>query len=67
MHIIIIRFWRNNGIAFTWLEGEPVRDNPTLLNNLIQYESGFLHYAHLKDITNSPSFTWATVEKNEEK
>ncbi|XP_011167798.1 dynein assembly factor 3, axonemal isoform X1 [Solenopsis invicta] len=61
------RFWRNNGIAFTWLEGEPVRDNPTLLNNIIQYGPGFLHYAYLGDIVNGPFFTWATVEKNEEK
>lgn len=65
--IIIIRFWRNNGVAFTWLEGEPVRSNPTLLNNIIQHGPGFIHYAYLGDIVNGPFFTWATVEKNEDK
>lgn len=65
--IIIIRFWRNNGVAFTWLEGEPVRSNPTLLNNIIQHGPGFIHYAYLGDIVNGPFFTWAAVEKNEDK
>ncbi|XP_076171764.1 dynein axonemal assembly factor 3 isoform X2 [Ptiloglossa arizonensis] len=56
------RFWRNNGIAYTWLEGEPVRSNPTLLSNIIQHGPGFLHYAYLGDITNGPFFTWALEE-----
>ena len=53
------RFWRNNGVAFTWLEGEPVRSNPTLLSNIIQHGPGFIHYAYLGDITNGPYFAWA--------
>ncbi|XP_011640069.1 dynein assembly factor 3, axonemal homolog isoform X2 [Pogonomyrmex barbatus] len=61
------RFWRNNGVAFTWLEGEPARSNPTLLNNIIQCGPGFIHYAYLGDIVNGPFFTWAAIEKNEEK
>ncbi|XP_043589918.1 dynein axonemal assembly factor 3 isoform X3 [Bombus pyrosoma] len=60
------RFWRNNGIAFTWLEGEPVRSNPTLLNNIIQYGPGFVHYTYLGDITNGPFFTWALQEKRDD-
>ncbi|XP_032690746.1 dynein assembly factor 3, axonemal homolog isoform X2 [Odontomachus brunneus] len=59
------RFWRNNGVAFTWLEGEPVRSNPTLLNNIIQYGSGFLHYTYLGDIVNGPFFTWAANERKD--
>ncbi|KAL0132598.1 hypothetical protein PUN28_000393 [Cardiocondyla obscurior] len=61
------RFWRNNGVAFTWLEGESVRSNPTLLNNIIQYGPGFLHYAYLGDIVNGPFFTWAAIQKNGDK
>ncbi|XP_014488377.1 PREDICTED: dynein assembly factor 3, axonemal homolog isoform X2 [Dinoponera quadriceps] len=61
------KFWRNNGVAFTWLEGEPVRSNPTLLNNIIQYGSGFLHYAYLGDIVNGPFFTWAASERIDKK
>ncbi|XP_011858281.1 PREDICTED: dynein assembly factor 3, axonemal homolog isoform X2 [Vollenhovia emeryi] len=61
------RFWRNNGVAFTWLEGEAVRSNPTLLNNIIQCGPGFLHYAYLGDIVNGPFFTWAAVEKDGDK
>lgn len=61
------RFWRNNGVAFTWLEGEPARSNPTLLNNIIQYGPGFIHYAYLGDIVNGPYFTWAVTEKKEDK
>ncbi|KYM78616.1 UPF0470 protein C19orf51 [Atta colombica] len=61
------RFWRNNGIAFTWLEGEPVRSNPTLLNNILQLGPGFIHYAYLGDIVNGPFFTWAAVGKNDDK
>lgn len=60
-----IRFWRNNGIAFTWIEGEPARSNPTLLNNIIPVGDGFLHYAYLGDITNGPFFTWALNENKE--
>ncbi|XP_076221778.1 dynein axonemal assembly factor 3 isoform X2 [Nomia melanderi] len=56
------RFWRNNGIAFTWLEGEPVRSNPTLLSNIIQYGPGFVHYTYLGEITNGPFFTWILEE-----
>ncbi|XP_076759970.1 dynein axonemal assembly factor 3 [Xylocopa sonorina] len=56
------RFWRNNGIAFTWLEGEPVRSNPTLLNNIIQYGPGFIHYTYLGDIVNGPFFSWNLQE-----
>lgn len=63
----LIRFWRNNGVAFTWLEGEPARSNPTLINNIIQYGSGFVHYAYLGDIVNSPYFTWAAIEKKKDK
>lgn len=63
--ISIIRFWRNNGIAFTWLEGEPVRSNPTLLSNIIQYGPGFIHYTYLGDITNGPFFTWILEEKKD--
>ncbi|PBC27609.1 dynein axonemal assembly factor 3 [Apis cerana] len=59
------RFWRNNGIAFTWLEGEPVRSNPTLLSNIIQYGPGFIHYTYLGDITNGPFFTWILEEKKD--
>lgn len=61
------RFWRNNGIAFTWLEGEPARSNPTLLNNIMQHGSGFIHYAYLGDIINGPFFTWAISEKKNTK
>ncbi|CAK9817991.1 Dynein axonemal assembly factor 3 [Anthophora quadrimaculata] len=56
------RFWRNNGIAFTWIEGESVRSNPTLLNNIIQHGPGFIHYSYLGDITNGPFFAWALQE-----
>ncbi|KOC64332.1 Dynein assembly factor 3, axonemal like protein [Habropoda laboriosa] len=56
------RFWRNNGIAFTWIEGESVRSNPTLLNNIIQHGPGFIHYTYLGDITNGPFFAWALQE-----
>ncbi|XP_053996440.1 dynein axonemal assembly factor 3 [Hylaeus anthracinus] len=56
------RFWRNNGIAFTWLEGEPARSNPTLVSNIIQHGPGFIHYAYLGDITNGPFFTWGSEE-----
>ncbi|XP_076282506.1 dynein axonemal assembly factor 3 [Lasioglossum baleicum] len=58
------RFWRNNGIAFTWLEGEPVRSNPTLLSNIIQYGPGFVHYAYLGDIANGPFYTWLLENSN---
>ncbi|XP_029161923.1 dynein assembly factor 3, axonemal [Nylanderia fulva] len=61
------KFWRNNGVAFTWLEGEPARSNSTLINNIIQYGSGFVHYAYLGDIVNGPYFTWAAIEKKEDK
>ncbi|KAG7205792.1 hypothetical protein KM043_007737 [Ampulex compressa] len=57
------RFWRNNGVAFTWLEGEPARSNPTLLSNIIQHGPGFLHYAYLGDIVNGPYFTWALSDE----
>ncbi|XP_012228949.2 dynein axonemal assembly factor 3 [Linepithema humile] len=60
------RFWRNNGVAFIWLEGEPARSNPTLLNNIIQYGPGFIHYAYLGDIVNGPFFTWAATEEKED-
>ncbi|XP_076635626.1 dynein axonemal assembly factor 3 isoform X1 [Colletes latitarsis] len=56
------RFWRNNGIAFVWLEGEPIRSNPTLLSNIIQHGPGFIHYAYLGDISNGPFFAWASEE-----
>ncbi|XP_026671842.1 dynein assembly factor 3, axonemal isoform X2 [Ceratina calcarata] len=61
------RFWRNSGIAFTWLEGEPIRSNPTLLNNIIQYGPGFLHYAYLGDITNGPFFSWTLGDTKDNK
>ncbi|EFN76567.1 UPF0470 protein CG17669 [Harpegnathos saltator] len=61
------KFWRNNGVAFTWLEGEPVRSNPTLLNNIIQYGPGFVHHAYLGDIVNGPFFTWTTSERKDKK
>ncbi|EZA54512.1 hypothetical protein X777_05491 [Ooceraea biroi] len=61
------KFWRNNGVAFTWVEGEPARSNPTLLNNIIQYGPGFIHYAYLGDIVNGPFFTWAAIERKEDK
>lgn len=57
-----VRFWRNNGIAFTWLEGEPVRSNPTLLSNIVQHGPGFLHYTYLGDIVNGPFFAWLLQE-----
>ncbi|KMQ96301.1 dynein assembly factor axonemal-like protein [Lasius niger] len=63
----IFKFWRNNGVAFTWLEGEPARSNSTLINNIIQHGSGFVHYAYLGDIVNGPYFTWAVTEKKEDK
>ncbi|XP_034184399.2 dynein axonemal assembly factor 3 isoform X1 [Osmia lignaria lignaria] len=56
------RFWRNNGIAFTWLEGEPVRSNPTLLSNIVQHGPGFIHYTYLGDIVNGPFFAWLLQE-----
>lgn len=62
-----LRFWRNNGVAFTWIEGEPARSNPTLLNNIIQYGPGFIHYAYLGDIVNGPFFTWAVTGQKEDK
>ncbi|KAM0727110.1 Dynein axonemal assembly factor 3 [Formica fusca] len=61
------RFWRNNGVAFTWLEGEPARSNPTLLNNIIQHGPGFIHYAYLGDIVNGPYLTWAAIKEKEDK
>lgn len=61
------KFWRNNGIAFTWLEGEPARSNPTLLSNVTPHGAGFLHYAYTEDITNGPFFTWALDEENKNK
>ncbi|XP_015604868.1 dynein assembly factor 3, axonemal homolog [Cephus cinctus] len=61
------RFWRNNGIAFTWLEGEPARSNPTLLSNILPQGDGFFHYAYLGDITNGPYLTWALDEETEDK
>lgn len=60
------RFWRNNGVAFTWLEGEPVRSNPTLLSNIIQHGPGFIHYAYLGDIANGPFFTWVLEEAKDD-
>ncbi|XP_017756805.1 PREDICTED: dynein assembly factor 3, axonemal [Eufriesea mexicana] len=59
------RFWRNNGIAFTWLEGEPIRSNPTLLNKVIERRPGFLPYIYLGDITNGPFFTWVLQTKED--
>ncbi|XP_012150864.2 dynein axonemal assembly factor 3 [Megachile rotundata] len=56
------RFWRNNGIAFTWLEGELVRSNPTLLSNILQHGPGFIHYTYLGDIVNGPFFAWSLQE-----
>ncbi|XP_051174567.1 dynein axonemal assembly factor 3 homolog isoform X2 [Leptopilina boulardi] len=56
------RFWRENGIAFTWIEGEPSRSNPTLISNIIPEGKGFLHFAYLGDIKNGPFFTWALNE-----
>ncbi|XP_051174568.1 dynein axonemal assembly factor 3 isoform X3 [Leptopilina boulardi] len=58
----IFRFWRENGIAFTWIEGEPSRSNPTLISNIIPEGKGFLHFAYLGDIKNGPFFTWALNE-----
>ncbi|KZC13645.1 Dynein assembly factor 3, axonemal like protein, partial [Dufourea novaeangliae] len=51
------RFWRSNGVAFTWLEGEPVRSNPTLLSNIIQYGPASVHCGYLGDITNAHNMT----------
>ncbi|XP_033214505.1 dynein assembly factor 3, axonemal [Belonocnema kinseyi] len=56
------RFWRENGIAFTWIEGEPIRSNPTLISNIIPEGKGFIHYAYLGDITSGPFFTWSLDE-----
>lgn len=56
------QIWRNNGIAFTWLEGEPIRSNPTLLSNVIKHGQGFLHYAYQGDIVNGPFFVWDSKE-----
>ncbi|XP_043271669.1 dynein axonemal assembly factor 3 [Venturia canescens] len=61
------KFWRNNGIAFTWFEGEPARSNPTLLSNVMSHGAGFVHYAYTEDITNGPFFTWALDEENKKK
>ncbi|XP_020708141.2 dynein axonemal assembly factor 3 [Athalia rosae] len=62
------RFWRSNGVAFTWLEGEPARCNPTLINNIVNYGKGFLHYAYMGDINTGPYFTWSLEsEKKTEK
>ena len=61
------RFWRNNGIAFTWLEGEPARSNPTLLSNVVAHGGGFIHYTYTEDIVNGPFFTWALDEGNKNK
>nr|XP_012150865.1 PREDICTED: dynein assembly factor 3, axonemal homolog isoform X2 [Megachile rotundata] len=58
----IFKFWRNNGIAFTWLEGELVRSNPTLLSNILQHGPGFIHYTYLGDIVNGPFFAWSLQE-----
>lgn len=60
-----MRFWRNNGIAFSWLEGEPIKSNPTLLNNIMQYDSGYVHYTYSGDITNGPFFCWTLQEKRD--
>ncbi|KOX74641.1 Dynein assembly factor 3, axonemal [Melipona quadrifasciata] len=59
------RFWRNNGIAFSWLEGELIRSNPTLLNNIMQYDSGYVHYIYSGDITNGPFFCWTLQEERD--
>ncbi|XP_015436119.1 PREDICTED: dynein assembly factor 3, axonemal [Dufourea novaeangliae] len=56
------RFWRSNGVAFTWLEGEPVRSNPTLLSNIIQYGPASVHCGYLGDITNGPFYAWTLEE-----
>ncbi|XP_076238838.1 dynein axonemal assembly factor 3 isoform X2 [Calliopsis andreniformis] len=61
------RFWRNNGIAFTWIEGEPARSNPTLLSNIMQHGPGFFHYSYLGDIANGPFFTWNLEEAKDKK
>lgn len=60
-----IRFWRNNGIAFSWLEGEPIRSNPTLLNNIMQYYSEYVHYTYSGDIINGPFFCWILQEEKD--
>ncbi|XP_046735894.1 dynein axonemal assembly factor 3 [Diprion similis] len=62
------RFWRGTGIAFTWIEGEPARSNPTLINNIISHGKGFIHYAYMGDINVGPYFTWSLgIEKKKEK
>ncbi|XP_043520135.1 dynein axonemal assembly factor 3 isoform X3 [Frieseomelitta varia] len=48
---------------YSWLEGEPIRSNPTLLNNIMQYNSGYVHYTYSGDITNGPFFCWTLQEE----
>ncbi|XP_057337778.1 dynein axonemal assembly factor 3 homolog [Microplitis mediator] len=61
------RFWRNNGIAFTWLETEPARSNPTLISNVTPYKQGFIHSAYAGDITNGPYLTFDAEEADDKK
>ncbi|KAH0533700.1 dynein axonemal assembly factor 3 homolog [Cotesia glomerata] len=61
------KFWRNNGIAFTWLETEPARSNPTLISSVLPYKEGFIHNSYAGDITNGPYLTWLADKKDEKK
>ncbi|XP_023288860.1 dynein assembly factor 3, axonemal [Orussus abietinus] len=61
------KLWRSNGVAFTWLEGEPVRGNPTLLSNITSEGNGFIHNAYLGDIVNGPYYTWANSTSSSNK
>lgn len=61
------KFWRNNGVAFTWIEADPSRSNPTLLSNVTPVGGGFVHYAYQGDISNGPFFTWALDESEKNK
>ncbi|XP_063991654.1 dynein axonemal assembly factor 3 homolog [Diachasmimorpha longicaudata] len=58
------KFWRSNGIAFTWIETDPTRSNPTLLSGIHAVGQGFIHYAYKGDIRNGPYFTWSLDDLN---
>ncbi|XP_011306546.1 dynein assembly factor 3, axonemal homolog [Fopius arisanus] len=58
------KFWRNNGVAFTWIETDPSRSNPTLLSGIHAVGQGFIHFAYKGDINNGPFFTWAIDDLN---
>uniref|UniRef100_A0A1B6CBW1 Dynein assembly factor 3, axonemal homolog n=1 Tax=Clastoptera arizonana TaxID=38151 RepID=A0A1B6CBW1_9HEMI len=60
------KYWRNSGVAFTWLETTPSEDNLTFGSGIAKLGDRIVHHGYLGDIVSSPYINFGVLCEDEE-